>query len=405
MKRLFILILIAAFVGSNVYLITTSFTFFNFFMFLLLCYILVFTKREYDRNFIFVLGIIGTFILIGFIYLILFYRDFEQIKDFIYMTYILNIFFIIFTAIKESKIDFFRSFLNTLLTIEFFLLLIALFEAFTGRHLPSSTYYYEKSIFIPTTVFTNPNDLSAIVVLFFPVLYYLADYFKSKSKKRFLTLMTIAIVILTMSRVAMAMLLVYPLFNLLIKRKLLRFTFISFSLMVIFIIIFNLKFKYLPNENSLFVRNYNRFITLVNIKDNFSNKSSSFNERSQVLLIIWENPAEFIFGKGFRAGAVIIPEKKHLQIVDPHSFFLEVIYNFGYFALIPVALLIFIPLYYSLKYFGRNSIYRLGLVQTFYFVILINVSSSVFRFPLVWVPFAVSYMMIITVNDNILPEF
>jgi O-antigen ligase len=270
--------------------------------------------------------------------------------------------------------------------------------------LPSSAYFNEIKVFVPTTVFTNPNDLSAIVVLFFPVLYYLADYFKSRSKKRILSIITIAIVILTMSRVAMAMLLVFPLFNLLIKRKLLRFTFISFSLLVIFIIIFNLNFKYLPNESSLYVRNYNRFITLVNIKDNFSNKSSSFNERSQVLLIIWENPAEFIFGKGFRAGAVIIPEKKHIQIVDPHSFFLEVIYNFGYFALIPVALLIFIPVYYSFKYFGRHSLYRLGLIQTFYFVILINVSSSVFRFPLVWVPFAVSYMMIITVNDNILPE-
>jgi hypothetical protein len=96
--------------------------------------------------------------------------------------------------------------------------------------------------------------------------------------------------------------------------------------------------------------------------------------------------------------------KKDIGIVDPHSFFLEVIYNFGYFGLIPVFLLIFIPLYYSFKFFGSHSLFRLALVQTIYFIILINISSSVFRFLLVWVPFAVSYLMILTKNENILPE-
>ena len=72
LKKLFIFILVAAFIGSNVYFFSTAFTLFNFLMFLVIVYILFFTKRRYDLNFLLVLGIISLFIIMGFIYLVLF---------------------------------------------------------------------------------------------------------------------------------------------------------------------------------------------------------------------------------------------------------------------------------------------------------------------------------------------
>ena len=92
-----------------------------------------------------------------------------------------------------------------MVVIELLLLIITLFEIKTGHHLPASTYYRDKGVSIPTGVFTNPNDLSVVMVMFFPFLYYLTDYFENRPQKILITLFTIIIVFVTMSRVALAL--------------------------------------------------------------------------------------------------------------------------------------------------------------------------------------------------------
>ena len=79
----------------------------------------------------------------------------------------------------------------------------------------------------------------------------------------------------------------FPLFNLLIKKKLIKFTAVSFFLLEFLIILFNVSFKHLPNRQSLYVRNYNRLISLINIKENI--KISGFHLiKKEVAAIIWE---------------------------------------------------------------------------------------------------------------------
>lgn len=99
------------------------------------------------------------------------------------------------------------------------------------------------------------------------------------------------------------------------------------------------------------------------------------------------NPEEFILGKGFEGDQQIL--KKIIPwsgIENAHSFFAEIIFDFGWIGFI---IIIWFFLSISVYYFKRSNIEinRFVLLTTIFFLITMNVSSSIVGKHYLWIPY------------------
>jgi hypothetical protein len=116
---------------------------------------------------------------------------------------------------------------------------------------------------------------------------------------------------------------------------------------------------------------------------------SSTRIRMDIYRIPFRNPSEFIFGNSFNSDKEIITKHRTLpyKIVNSHSYFIQIIFYFGWIGLGLMVL-----------FFGALGVFALGELKSMsYFLpiiltqaLLLNIPSSVMRFPLVWIPFFIT---------------
>ena len=394
------LVLIGAFIGSNIYIYDSSLSFFNIFIFLSNFYILANSGKLFKINFLIVVGILLLFIIIGLLYLFLYYRNFEQIKDLIYSTYIITLFILVYLGVSENRDAFLKLFLNSFVLLYWIIFFIVIAEYVTGWHLSISNSNINTNENIPTAFFANYNDLATAVMIFMPLLYYLADYYSFRVYKFIIIFITSTVVIITLSRMAFLLLLSFPLFLLLQKRKYFLFISSIFLLLTLGFILLQQDIIYQPESPTFYNRTYNKIVSVIKYKVELQANSSSVSQRFEIYNMVFKKPENYFFGNGFRSGEIILKQNDKILVTDPHSFFIETIFNFGYFGLIPILAVILGPLIISLRYFNRNELFRFAFVQTIYFILLINVPSSIYRFPLVWIPIAFLYSLLVIPNKN-----
>lgn len=400
MKWLFQFILIASFIRSFIYFFDSTLSPLNILMATADIYILINLRKRYSNNFVFILCLLLLFISIEMIYLSIFYRDIDQIKDFFYSTYIITLLFLAYLGVKEYGEKFLLLSLKTLLIIFSVLFIIVIYEALTGFHFKHSVSYNNPNINVPTAFFHNPNDLSIAVTIFFPLVFFLSDYFNKKIYKFLFSFYTVSIVIISLSRMAFVLLMCFPFFLLIQRKKLIKLSIILIFITILFSFLLSLKIDYLPNTGTFYNRTYNRIVTILKYNENAKDKSSSIHQRLEVYKIVIDKPCDYILGKGFQSGEAILRKNSRIDFTDPHSFLVETIFNVGFLGLIPILLFIFLPLYFSFINFDKHELYRFSLVQLIYFIFLINISSSIYRLSLVWIPLVFVYSLILNKQES-----
>lgn len=387
-------------IGSNLYLGISMFSIRN----LLYpgIFILIYLLRTVGLNKIQKTLFIPTVLLFGYASLMLIIHginDIEAIKDYFYLSFIPTLFVVIMLLANKNREYFFQKakiFAHFLL---YFLFTVTLFEFFTNIHLPVHSY---NTYHIPSAFFTNANDLSVIVIQLFTLITLLTK--RSDPKWQYFTafLVTTFIVFLTLSRLALATFIIVSVFIFLSKE-------FSWKQLVINILIIGLSLAYLSFEpppdarssstvvdrsktriNSMTEINLQEFeddndSAVVQVEGNDTIVSST-HVRLDIYRIPIRHPEKFIFGYGLNSDKKVITKYRTLpyHIVNSHSFFIQIIFYFGWFGLTILASFFLILTVYGFIHFKSMPLF---LVATLAQVLLLNIPSSVMRFPLVWIPF------------------
>ena len=123
---------------------------------------------------------------------------------------------------------------------------------------------------------------------------------------------------------------------------------------------------------------------MTNLESQFSNKKSSLAVRYDIYKIPFDNPSYFITGSGFNSDKEVIKKfsSSSHEIINSHSFFIQLIFYFGWlgFAII-FSFFLLLFLISILKY---NSTFLLIIFSQ---ALIINISSSIMRMPIIWIPF------------------
>jgi hypothetical protein len=281
-----------------------------------------------------------------------------------------------------------------------------MFELFTDIHLPVHT---PNRFHIPSTFFTNANDLSVIVIQLFMIISVLKNRDEPQWRYTLAFILSSLVVFITMSRLALLSFVIISIFIFLSKSY--RWKDVIINVVVIGLTLTYLSFD-LPNprtSKSIIDRSKTRIILIKDIDysslesfDESSNDAytqltdenndttfSSSRIRFDIYSIPLRYPGKFIFGHGFNSDKEIITKYRSIphKIINSHSYFIQLIFNFGWVGLSLMVL-----------FFGILGFYTVLRIKTWAFFIpvivtqalLLNVPSSVMRFPLVWIPFFIA---------------
>lgn len=386
------LLIVSLFLRSNVYFGDTSISLLNIVNIFVFAYFIFSYHKKIGKDFLIILFTLLLFLIIEFIYLLVFYKNVDQIKEFYYSSFFISLFLLIYWGVKYHGIRLIKISFNTIFILYLLMFVIVLFEIITMLHLPASRAAIDVGFAnYPTTFFYNPNDFATAIVLFFPLLYYFARILGDRKKIIFITLLSICFTTVTMSRLALILLLVFPVFILFIKNKLKQFVLAIFVFIGIFILLTNLNYQYASKNDSINSRNMNKFVSIFDVsgKDKSNSQSNSVvkNVRYKVFAVIINNPRDFILGKGFLSSETLY-DNKIIPIKNPHSYWAESIFNFGFIGFFPILFIFAILLVLSFYNFSKHYLYRISIVQLFYFIVLVNIPSGILCLPILWLPIA-----------------
>ena len=377
---IFLLFFIFSIIGSNIYLFYTAVSFRNILFFGLLIIIFVLRKVKITNN-QFLIGIPVFFLyILGVIHLIFYFKfEVEVFKDFFYFTFIPVQFIVIILLSNKFNGDFFKTIFNLSFNLLVLLFLITLFEFFTNIHLPS---HNSSGNLIPTAFFKNSNDLSVITISLLMLLMAFSRTYSNSKKDIVITLISGTIVLMTLSRISFIIYFILVFFKFASKINTKKHTILLVSLASLFIIISQIK---IPSEgNSIIERSIIRINSLTNLESQFSNKKSSLAVRYDIYKIPFKSPLSFIKGRGFNSDKEVIEKfsKSSHKIINSHSFFIQLIFYFGWLGFAILSLFFFLLILISLLKPNYNF-----LLIIFSQALIINIPSSIMRMPIIWIPF------------------
>ncbi len=388
--KIFIVLL---FVGSNIYIVDTSLSLLNvYFAALLLFTPFLVKKITYSKEVISFFSLNLLLVFIAALYLVTTYDDPMEIKDFYYLFYILFVPFLLYSAYKVYGFKLLETIYNYVFIMLALSLVVILVEIKTGFHLP---VHNEEEAFrnVPSGFFTNPNDMASIAIMLYPFMLFTGIKQNKIFKTIIITLITIAISGICFSRISLIILICLPLFWLLIKQKYVLFVFLFTGAVFGILMLMHYKMDYYKDPENIWERNINRVASFLD-QDN-RGEDSSFSQRFMIYSTPFEAPQNYVIGYGFRGSLKALKKNPLLWVKDPHSFPIELIYNFGFLGFLPFFFAILFLLYKIMVNFKIDEVYRYGLVQLIYFLLLVNISSSVMKKPVVWIPYSI--VMLITV--------
>jgi len=394
-------LIISLFIRSNVYIGNTAISLLNVLNFIAIIYIAFAFKLKISKNFSTILLIILFFIFIELLYIFCFYNNINQFKELYYSSFIFTLFILIYWGVKNYQIKFIKITFNTIYYIYWVMLFIVIFEIITKQHLPASKGSVDKGFAdYPTAFFYNPNDFATVIGLFFPFIYYVSIIIKKKIQIKIIAILSLFFIITSLSRMALLMLLLMPLFIFFINKKFnkLFFVFLVGTCFLAFLISAN--FKFFKNENNLIYRDANKLLTIIKPPKsvNQNNAASLINNiRFSVYKEIIVSPEKYIIGGGFLASGKLY-EKHIIPLENPHSYWIEGIIDFGYIGFLPIIFLILFPLLLSIRNFNKDTLYKYFLIQIIYFIVLLNVPSSVMSLPIIWLPIAFFYALLFNIH-------
>ena len=325
--------------------------------------------------------------------------DIEVIKDYFYFIYIPVLYYCIVLLSNKFDNDFFTTIKWFAHFLIYFLFAFTLFEFITDIHLP---VHAPNRFHIPSAFFTNANDLSVIMIQ----LFMLISVLKKKADPQWLYttafLLTTFIVFVTLSRLALVAFIVISGFIFLSKSFRWKDLIINVLIIASTLIYLSTDLPTAMSSKTTVDRSKTRIHSMTHLDYGEAKDSekpslntegdtivSSTKVRLDIYKIPFNNPKEFIFGYGFNSDKTIIQKYKTLpyKIVNSHSYFIQLIFYFGW---IGFSLMIF--------FFGSLTVYGfLNFKQMSFFlpvlfvqVLLLNIPSSVMRFPLVWIPFFIA---------------
>ncbi len=400
--HLFILIIqtfmISVFARTNIHFGYTFISLQNVLILLFTPILIIYLFKKFPYVFQIKLFLIMLYFLTITFYIIAYFRDIEQIKDYFYSFSFISIFVLFAYGFQYYRIHLWKALYNVLFIIFIALAVIVIYEITTLNHLPFSRGNLSlgenlsaKYKYIPTATFYNANDLAAHVILFFPLLF-ISSYFYGSIKQRFIIIASTIILLLgPMSRSAFAAFLLFPLLLYFIKGKYIRFISLLLLFVGIFFFLRSLDLNPVKNTGTLTI-SYNRIVSFINIDESIES-GGSVSSRLDVYRNLFNSLDDFFLqGKGFQAENLIYEQKANDQKANhPHSLIVELIINFGILGSIPFFLILLIPFFYALINFNKNWINRYALVQILYIILFIHIPASVMRYPALWIALSIIY--------------
>ncbi len=393
------LLIVLLFINSNIYFVDSAISILNLF-FLGLIFITPFMLKDikFSKEAVLFLTLNLLLVLVGATYLVFSYDDIADVKHFYYLNYLLIIPLWIYSTYKVHGEKLFKVIYDTVYIMLILSLLVLFAELITNLHLPThnTEQEFEK---IPSGFFTNPNDTAAITVMLYPFILFFGLKQNKPFKTLIITLVVLAINIICMSRISFLFFLLTPMFWLIVKRKYVLFISLSLAFAIIAGIIMNIELEYYKNPENTWQRNVNRFASLLDEDDARDLSNSSFRQRFALYSYPVKNMSEFITGYGFGGSKVALKKESSIWVKNPHSFVVELIYDFGFLGVLPFIFAIMFLAYKIIKKSPVNEVYRYALIQLLYFLALTNISSSIIRKPIFWIPYSI-LMLISVVPDK-----
>ncbi|AIY64572.1 hypothetical protein OM33_04975 [Pseudoalteromonas piratica] len=320
---------------------------------------------------------------------VLFFHNAEQLKDAFYSLHILLIFIITYYVVTYSNISF-SQFFNWFFCLYIALVLLSILQ-FLGNLGVVPTIWAEDEntphgIALVRGPSGNPNNLAVMCMLFFSMLHWQAYRLGKKHAKIVLVGITLVILLLTLSRLAVILFFSYFLFFLVYRKQYVKFliatTSVLFLLTASFVAIQNLEPVKAENESEVFfARNINRIIAIRDITKTTGSSSSSLRLNSYQYFFENIDRAIFPYGSGnYERFYTNTKFDNSLISKNPHSFIIESTLAFGFIAPLLFAFIFFMMCKNILK--NRND--KFFLLFAGYFLLLINVPSSILRAPVVW---------------------
>ncbi len=395
-------------IGSSLYLGSTMLSIRNLlFPFL---FFIIYSLRNYKLNksqSVFFIPLVALFIYGSVTLFFHGISDIEVIKDYYYFIYIPVLYYCILLLSNKFNDDFFTIIKWFGHFLIYFLFAFTLFEFITDIHLP---VHAPNRFHIPSAFFTNANDLSVIMIQ----LFMLISVLKKKTDPQWIYtvafLLTTFIVFVTLSRLALVAFIVISIFIFLSNSFRWKDLIINSLVIISTLVYLSTGLPTSKSSTTTVDRSKTRIFSMThpgfgesesdensdlaisNLNSEGDTVVSSTKVRLDIYKIPFNNPKEFVFGYGFNSDKTIIQKFKTLpyKIVNSHSYFIQLIFYFGW-----------IGFSFMVFFFGSLTVYAfLNFRQLSFFlavlfvqVLLLNIPSSVMRFPLVWIPFflAIAY--------------
>lgn len=397
------LFIVSLFLRDNIYFGDTAISLMNVINLIVFGYISFCSRTKISKNFLLIIYAVLIFFIIEFIYLIFFYRSIDQIKEFYYSSYLFSLFLLIYWGIRFHYQNFVKKTFHTLFYLYFVIFFVVLYELFTKHHLPGSRASYDEGFRIyPTAFFYNPNDFAVVISLFLPLLYYFSQILKERIKFYIIFLLSLFFIIATLSRLSLFFLLLFPVFILFIKNKMKYLSILVGIFVILITLLMNIDLKKYSKGDSLMSNNIAKFSSILDDSGVNPDNSILNNIRYRVFTPIFHSPQNYLFGSGFVSSAELY-EKKIIPLENPHSYWAEGIFNFGFIGFSPILFILISILLISSIQLNKHYFYRYSLVQLFYFIFLLNIPSSVMSLPVVWIPISILTGLLFNFkNDDIL---
>lgn len=306
------------------------------------------------------------------------YNSLQYIDNY-YFSGILAVFLASYLGNENVKYTF--NVIKYFIIITFILLLL---EMFFGL-----TFVSKPNPFIFSGAFNNPNDVATILVVFYPLLWFLnKKLYASTYNQYVIFIITLLGLLITMSRTALAL---FILLNLLIyiNKSKSRYL-ISIGLVMVTVVYLNLYIE------TILISLKDSHIPI--IADNATRlwlfifemgEDKSVGARSDIYLYFFKHFNFFDLGAGiknystFFAGANVI----ELAELNPHSFLIDLSLSFGVLGAFFYFMPCLIAAYCAIAYKGSNEKYSFYLwLSIITYIVASFIPSSIFRLPIFLFP-------------------
>lgn len=337
-------------------------------------------------------------LLIGFILLAFVYNfSFKNEDNIIDLYYISILFFVYTSANIAAKITYRRS--HFLFFILFFIFTVLVFlyayEVNSGVQIVNKPY---DILGVYSTVFNNPNDMSAYLTSFLALALFLTKRkYKSISITVSVYIMVVLLIFFLGSRLSfLSAMLLAPLYLLLSKKNIYIGVVFLVNIFIFNIVNWEYFLYMLTNVDIDFIsRSASRMLLFLYQFD--EDKSATYRLDSYYYVI--ENFGNTLLGAGtknyedFYSGSIF---SGTVVAINPHSFFIEVVLAFGWLGLLIIILILGIiaKSYYRLK----GDTFVAAIISIVIFSIVSFVPSTIIRLPILFFPILFFYHL--SFNDR-----